>query len=145
MTTAMAFPDEAINTPNNGGQGDPEPLLLVEEGAYFGHANPVRSNQNMAMDRLQRQRHIRIDRWRSTRLADISALVPAELLDSGQMQSGFLIDPTKFAVGPGQTLADLVRRAGGSAARERHPAGPQRDRFAQDRIGRLVDQWHCRL
>jgi glucose/arabinose dehydrogenase len=39
---------EAIATPNNGGQGENEPFHQIVEGGYYYHANPVRSNQNMA-------------------------------------------------------------------------------------------------
>ncbi len=40
--------NEALNNPNNGGYGEGEPLFLIEEGGFYGHANPVRSNQNMS-------------------------------------------------------------------------------------------------
>jgi hypothetical protein len=41
------IPNEAIGTPNNGGQGEGEPFHQIVEGGYYYHANPVRSNQNM--------------------------------------------------------------------------------------------------
>ena len=36
------------NNPNNGGTGDPEPLFLIQDGGYYGHPNPARSNQQLS-------------------------------------------------------------------------------------------------
>ncbi|MBY8975109.1 tandem-95 repeat protein [Rhodobacteraceae bacterium NNCM2] len=83
---------EAINTPNNGGSGDPEPLFLIEEGGYYGHANPVRSNQNMSWtvynDSGNPDGSVTVNT-----VSDISDLVP----NGVQIADGFLIDPSTFA------------------------------------------------
>ncbi len=96
--------EEAINTPNNGGSGEGEPLFLIKEGAFYQHANPVRSNQNMSWtvynDSGNPDGSVAVNT-----VANISALVP----DAVNIADGFLIDPSKFAVGPGQTLADLSK------------------------------------
>ncbi|MEM9782127.1 MAG: malectin domain-containing carbohydrate-binding protein, partial [Pseudomonadota bacterium] len=93
---------EALSTPNNGGSGDPEPLFKIEEGGYYGHPNPIRANQNQSWtvydDNGDPDTSLDVNF-----VPDLSALVP----DGVQIQEGFLIDPSKFAVGPGQTLADL--------------------------------------
>ncbi len=39
---------EATNQPNDGGTGASEPLFLIEEGGYYGHPAPARSNQDLA-------------------------------------------------------------------------------------------------
>ena len=39
---------EATNQIVNGGTGSGEPLFLVEQGGYYGHPNPTRSNQNQS-------------------------------------------------------------------------------------------------
>ena len=138
-------PGEAINTPNNGGAGDPEPLFLVEEGVYFGHPNPVRSNQNMAWtvynDAGNPDAAVSVNQ-----VTDISALVPAKLLADGVMQAGFLIDPSKFATGPGQTLADLTPAEQEARLLQSGIRVPySSSEFAQDRLGRLIHQRHRRL
>lgn len=95
-------PGEAINTPNQGGSGEGEPLFAIQEGGYYEHANPTRSNQNASWTVYND------DGVADTSLAvsfveNISALVPEGL----QIEDGYLIDPSKFATAPGQTLADL--------------------------------------
>jgi hypothetical protein len=98
--------NEAIATPNNGGQGEGEPFHQIVEGGYYYHPAPVRSNQNMAWTVYGN--NAQPDPNVSTNFVpDISALVPAQLINDGVMTPGFLIDPTKFAVAPGVTLADL--------------------------------------
>ncbi|MGD1859643.1 MAG: malectin domain-containing carbohydrate-binding protein [Leptolyngbyaceae cyanobacterium] len=98
--------NEAIATPNNGGQGEGEPFHQIVEGGYYYHPAPVRANQNMAWtvygNNAQPDSNVGVNQ-----VDDISALVPAQLLNDGVMTPGFLIDPTKFAVAPGVTLADL--------------------------------------
>ena len=37
---------EATNKIVNGGTASAEPLFLIEQGEYYGHPNPTRSNQN---------------------------------------------------------------------------------------------------
>jgi len=101
-TDGDGVPNEAINTPNNGGSGDPEPLFLIEEGGYYGHAAPVRSNQNQSWTVYDNSGNPD-GAVGTNNVADISALVP----NGVQIAPGFIIDPSKFAAGTGQTLADL--------------------------------------
>lgn len=96
------IPNEAISTPADGGYGEGEPLFQIVEGGFYQHANPVRSNQNMAWtvynDNGTPDTNVGVNY-----VADISARVPASV----QIEPGYLIDPSKFAVAPGFTLADL--------------------------------------
>ncbi|MEM9667760.1 MAG: malectin domain-containing carbohydrate-binding protein [Pseudomonadota bacterium] len=93
---------EATNAPNNGGTGDPEPLIFIQEGQYYGHPAPVRSNQNQEWtvfnDSGNPDTNVVVNN-----VPDISALVP----NGVAIEDGFVIDPTKFATGEDQTLADL--------------------------------------
>ncbi|MEM6487072.1 MAG: tandem-95 repeat protein [Pseudomonadota bacterium] len=93
---------EAVSTPNDGGSGDPEPLFKIEEGGYYGHPNPIRANQNQAWTVYDDDGNPDTSLTVNS-VPDLSALVP----DGVQIEEGFLIDPSKFAVGTGQTLADL--------------------------------------
>ena len=82
---------EATNATNNGGTGDPEPLFLIEDGGYYGHPNPTRSNQNGSLTVLN-------DNGQPDNSVDVN-FVPnlANLVpDSVDIQNGFLIDPSKF-------------------------------------------------
>lgn len=94
--------NEAISIPVNGSFGEGEPLIQIVEGGYYYHANPVRSNQNQSWtvydDDGQPDSTVSVNF-----VQDISALVP----DAVNIVDGFLIDPSQFATGPGQTLADL--------------------------------------
>jgi hypothetical protein len=115
------IPNEAIGTPNNGGQGEGEPFHQIVEGGYYYHANPVRSNQNMEWtvygNNGQPDPNVSVNN-----VADISARVPTILITEGTMTPGFLIDPRKFAAAPGQTLQDLIdldALDGGTRAQER--------------------------
>ena len=106
---------EAISTPNNGGSGDPEPLFRIDEGGYYGHPNPIRSNQNQSWtvydDNGDPDASLAVNF-----VADVSARVPVGV----NMAAGFVIDPSRFATGTGQTLADLTPAAtGGSFTGER--------------------------
>ena len=96
------IPNEAINTPAQGGYGEGEPLFEIVEGGFYQHANPVRSNQNMAWNVYNNGGTLDSD-VTVNQVADISALVPVGV----QIEAGYLIDPSKFAVAPGVTLADL--------------------------------------
>ncbi len=82
---------EATNDPNQGGTGDPEPLFLIEDGGYYGHPSPARSNQNLAWtvydDDGNPDAAVAVNS-----VPDLSALVP----DSVNIADGFLIDPSKF-------------------------------------------------
>ena len=84
--------NEAINTPNNGGQGDPEPLFLIEEGGYYGHPNPALSNQNQPWTAYNDSGNAD-GTLAVNSVDDISALVP----DGVQIADGFVIDPSKIA------------------------------------------------
>ncbi len=104
---------EATNQPNDGGQGDPEPLHFIQEGGYYGHPVPVRANQDLAWSAYDDDGNpiafpgddgILGTADDITTITDISTLVPSNV----QIADGFLIDPSRFAIGPGQTLADLT-------------------------------------
>jgi hypothetical protein len=94
---------EAINTPNNGGSGDPEPLFWIEEGGYYGHPSPIRANQNQSWTVYNNDGNPDGNVPTNT-VPDISALVPQGV----QIAPGFVIDPSKFAAGAGQSLSDLT-------------------------------------
>ena len=82
---------EAVNTPVNGGVGDPEPLFLVQDGQYYGHPNPIRANQNQSWTVFNNSGTPDTSITVNT-VPDISALVP----NSVNIADGFLIDPSKF-------------------------------------------------
>ena len=77
--------------PNDGGVGDPDALFLIEDGGYYGHPNPVRSNQDLTFtvfnDNGNPDNSLAVNTVSS--LAD---LVP----DSVNIQDGFVIDPSRF-------------------------------------------------
>ena len=81
----------ATNIPNNLGTGDPEPLFLIEDGGYYGHPNPIRSNQTLELTVLDDagQPDASIFPNSSPNAAD---LVP----DSVLIENGFVIDPSRF-------------------------------------------------
>ncbi|WP_424930544.1 malectin domain-containing carbohydrate-binding protein [Amaricoccus tamworthensis] len=93
---------EAISTPNDGGAGEGEPLFQVVEGGYYHFANPVRSNQNQSWT-VYGDDGLPDGTVGVNTVADISTLVPAGV----NIEAGYLIDPSKYAAGLGQTLADL--------------------------------------
>ncbi|MEM6460729.1 MAG: malectin domain-containing carbohydrate-binding protein [Pseudomonadota bacterium] len=97
---------EATNAPNNGGSGDPEPLIYIQEGQFYGHPAPVRANQNQSWtvynDSGEPDANVDVNF-----VPDISALVPVGV----QMEGGYVIDPSKFATGADETLADLDANA----------------------------------
>ncbi|MEM9263319.1 MAG: malectin domain-containing carbohydrate-binding protein, partial [Pseudomonadota bacterium] len=128
------FNGEPVNSPNGGGDTDDEPLLLLSEGSNAGHPVPVRANpdgpgiifndagqvnQDPATFTAEQQAVVdalglsTIDPGDTDALnaalttaivPDLSALVPASL----GIEPGFLIDPSRFAAGPGQNLDDLT-------------------------------------
>lgn len=81
-----------------GGNGDDEPLFLIEEGGNYGHPAPVRANQDMTFYMYDDNGNI-IDT-----ITDISQLIPNGIA----MPNGFIIDPSKFAAAPGKSLQDLI-------------------------------------
>ncbi|MEO1298695.1 MAG: Calx-beta domain-containing protein, partial [Cyanobacteria bacterium J06636_16] len=95
---------EAINAIDDNGMGDDEPLLLIEEGGYYGHPVPVRSNQNLAWtvynDAGDPDPSLPINT-----VPDISALVP----DSVNIPDGFVIDPSKFTGDPARLTETGIR------------------------------------
>ena len=96
--------NEATNTPNNGGSGDPEPLFYIEDGGYYGHANPVRSNQNQSWTSYDDSGNPDTSLSQNT-VADISAQVPTGV----NIQSGYIIDPSKFTGDPVRLFESGVR------------------------------------
>ncbi|MEM7615511.1 MAG: hypothetical protein AAF245_10715, partial [Pseudomonadota bacterium] len=83
---------EALNTPNNGGDGDPEPLYLIEEGGYYGHPAPIRANQNQSWT-VYNDNGAPDEEVGVNFVEDISELVPEGVL----IADGFIIDPSKYA------------------------------------------------
>ena len=95
---------EATNTPNNGGQGDPEPLFLLTDGGYYGHPNPARSNQDLAWTVYNDDGNP--DTSLSTNsVSDLSDLVP----DGVDIADGFIIDPSKFTGDPTRLAESGIR------------------------------------
>jgi hypothetical protein len=93
--------NEAINTPANGGSGDPEPLFFIEEGGYYGHPAPARSNQNQSWTAYDNSGNPDGSLAQNT-VGDLSAQVPTGV----NIADGFIIDPSKFA-----GVADLAGSA----------------------------------
>lgn len=76
---------------NEGGDTDPEPLFLINEGDFFGHPNPTRSNQDLTFTAFDDNGNP--DSSLAVNTVDsLSDLVP----DSLDIQDGFLIDPSQF-------------------------------------------------
>lgn len=82
---------EPTNTPNASGPGDPEPLFLLEDGGYYGHPNPVRSNQDLEWVVYDDDGNPDTSLTPNS-VPNVSALVP----DAVDIEEGFIIDPTKF-------------------------------------------------
>ena len=82
---------QASSQPNNGGSGDPEPLFLVTDGGYYGHANPIRSNQDLSFtafdDAANPDGALAVNT-----VSNLADRVP----DGVNIQDGFVIDPSKF-------------------------------------------------
>ncbi|MEO0984976.1 MAG: malectin domain-containing carbohydrate-binding protein [Cyanobacteria bacterium J06639_14] len=100
----IAVNGEATNQPNNGGTGDPEPLFLLEDGGYYGHPAPVRSNQDLAWTVYDDTGNPDASVSPNT-VPDVSALVP----DSIAVQDGFIIDPSKFTADPARLTESGIR------------------------------------
>jgi hypothetical protein len=58
-TDGDGIPGEALNTPNNGGTGDPEPLFLIEEGWLLRASGSGPGEPEPELDRLGRHRQPR--------------------------------------------------------------------------------------
>lgn len=95
---------EALNTPNEGGTGDPEPLFLIEDGGYYGHPSPSRSNQNLPWTVYDDDGNPDSSLSPNT-VADLSDLVPDEV----DIAEGFLIDPSKFTNDPDRLAQSGIR------------------------------------
>ena len=76
---------------NEGGDTDPEPLFLVNEGDFFGHPNPTRSNQDLTFTVFDNNGNPDSSLAVNT-VSSLSDLVP----DSVDIEDGFLIDPSQF-------------------------------------------------
>ncbi len=95
---------EASQLPSNGGAGDPEPLFLIEEGGYYGHPNPARSNQNLSWT-VYNDSGTPDGSVSPNTVADLSSRVP----EGVQIQDGFLIDPSKFTDDPARLAESGIR------------------------------------
>lgn len=82
---------QPTNQPNNGGAGDPEPLFLIQNGGYYGHPNPARSNQDLAWTVFNNNGNPD-GAVSPNSVPDLSALVPASV----NIPNGFIIAPSKF-------------------------------------------------
>ena len=82
---------EATNTPNNGGTGDGEPLFLLEDGGYYGHPNPARSNQDLPWT-VYNDEGEPDESLSPNSVGSLADLVP----DGVDIEAGFIIDPSKF-------------------------------------------------
>ncbi|MDJ0589487.1 MAG: hypothetical protein QNJ72_05750, partial [Pleurocapsa sp. MO_226.B13] len=95
---------EATNTPKNAGTGDPEPLFLLEDGGYYGHPSPSRSNQDL--DWTVYDDDGNPDGSLSPNsVANLADLVP----DGVDIADGFLIDPSKFTDDPTRLTQSGIR------------------------------------
>lgn len=82
---------QPTNQTNNGGTGDPEPLFLIEDGGYYGHPNPIRSNQDGSLTILN-------DNGNPDNSVDVNFVssLADRVPDSVDIQDGFIIDPSRF-------------------------------------------------
>ncbi len=97
---------EPTNLPNDGGNQEPEPLFLVEEGGYYGFPNPTRSNQDQSWT-VYKDDGLIDDTVAVNYVDDISALVP----DGVAIEDGYLIDPSRFTGDPARLAQSGVRVA----------------------------------
>ncbi|MEM8828032.1 MAG: malectin domain-containing carbohydrate-binding protein [Cyanobacteria bacterium P01_G01_bin.19] len=102
---------EATNTPNNGGTGDPEPLFLLEDGGYYGHPAPSRSNQDLSWTVFNDDGNPDATLSPNS-VASLSDLVP----DGVDIADGFLIDPSKFTSNSTRLAQSGIRIERDSAA-----------------------------
>ena len=102
---------EATNTPNNGGTGDPEPLFLLEDGGYYGHPVPSRSNQDLPWTVYDDDGNPDATLSPNS-VGNLANLVP----DGVNIADGFLIDPSKFTSDPNRLAQSGIRIERDSAA-----------------------------
>ncbi|MGB5713586.1 MAG: malectin domain-containing carbohydrate-binding protein [Waterburya sp.] len=95
---------EATNTPNNGGAGDPEPLFLLEDGGYYGHPSPSRSNQDLPWTVYDDDGNPD-GSLSPNSVASLADLVP----DGVDIADGFVIDPSKFTSDPTRLAQSGIR------------------------------------
>ncbi len=109
---------EATNTPVNGGVGDAEPLFSIQDGAYYGHPSPARSNQNLAWT-VYNNSGTADTNVPTNSVPDLSALVPAAFRNPSApnyIPPGFLIAPSKFTGNTTRLLQSGIRVPYGSPA-----------------------------
>ncbi len=92
----------------NGGEGALEPLFLIEDGNYYGHPNPVRSDPSVEWIVYDDNGVPDPAFGANNTISDISTLVPSVLVGS-TIQAGFLIDPSKFTGDPTRLAESGVR------------------------------------
>ena len=88
-------PINGIN--ENGISGQEGPIFLVEEGGSFGHPAPQRANPDAPITSFDSD---------GNPLITINPL--DQIPDGIDIADGFLIDPSRFATGDGETLQDLI-------------------------------------
>ncbi len=101
---------EATSLPNDGGLGDPEPLFLIEDGGYYGHPNPARSNQDLAWTVYDDIGNPDASITPNS-VPSLAARVPSPV----NIQPGFIIDPSKFTADPARLQQSGIRVPHGSA------------------------------
>ncbi|MFK8185596.1 MAG: malectin domain-containing carbohydrate-binding protein [Phormidesmis sp.] len=108
---------KATSIPSNGGTGDSEPLFLVEDGGYYGHPNPARSNQTLEWTVYDDTGNPdpTISPNSTDNLEGVQGL--ADLVPEGvAIAEGFLIDPSKFTDDATRLAQSGVRVPRNSAA-----------------------------
>ena len=104
---------EATNKIVNGGTGSAEPLFLIEQGEYYGHPNPTRSNQNQSWTAYNNAGNPDTSLAVPT-VSNISTRVPAAV----NIADGFLIDPSKFTSNQARLSEEGIRVRHPSAGSE---------------------------
>ena len=102
--TEQSGASEATNNPNDGGTGDPEPLFLLEDGGYYGHPVPSRSNQNLGWTVYDDDGNPN-ESASPNSVNSLADLVP----DGVNIEDGFLIDPSKFTDDPERLAQSGIR------------------------------------
>ncbi len=95
---------QATSQPNDGGIGDPEPLFLIEDGGYYGHPNPSRSNQDLAWT-VYNDNGNPDDSVSPNSISDLSSRVPAAI----DITPGFIIAPSLFTGDPTRLMQSGIR------------------------------------
>ena len=95
---------QATSQPNNGGSGDPEPLFLLTDGGYYGHPNPIRSNQDLSFTAFDDNGNPDSSLAVNT-VSNLADRVP----DSVNIQDGFVVDPSRFTGNAGRLTLSGTR------------------------------------